>query len=87
MVPSEYRLPDPVQRDLEAEALLALGRLDRGDVGFRVLHKVAQLVELDEIVTLAAQFVGDNKLAVLPKPYTESDLARVCRSLGFDVVG
>ena len=28
MVPSEYRLPDPVQRDLEAEALLALGRLD-----------------------------------------------------------
>jgi len=28
MVPSEYRLPDPAQRDLEAEALLALGRLD-----------------------------------------------------------
>lgn len=28
MVPSEYRLPDPALRDLEAEALLALGRLD-----------------------------------------------------------
>lgn len=28
MVPPEYRLPDPAQRDLEAEALLALGRLD-----------------------------------------------------------
>jgi hypothetical protein len=28
MVPSEYRLPDPAQRNLDAEALLALGRLD-----------------------------------------------------------
>lgn len=28
MVPSEYRPPDPAQSDLEAEALLALGRLD-----------------------------------------------------------
>lgn len=36
---------------------------------------------------LAAQFVGDSKIAVLPKPYTESDLARVARSLGFDVLG
>jgi CheY-like chemotaxis protein len=35
---------------------------------------------------LAAQFRGDDKIAILPKPYTESDLARVARSLGFDVV-
>lgn len=28
MAPSEYPLPDPAQSDLEAEALLALGRLD-----------------------------------------------------------
>jgi CheY-like chemotaxis protein len=35
---------------------------------------------------LAAQFQHDDKIAILPKPYTESDLARVARSLGFDVV-
>jgi CheY-like chemotaxis protein len=35
---------------------------------------------------LAAQFKNDGKVAILPKPYTEGDLARVARSLGFDVV-
>jgi len=36
---------------------------------------------------LEAKFVGDGKVAILPKPYTETDLARVARSLGFDIVG
>lgn len=36
---------------------------------------------------LAAKFEGDDKVAFLPKPYTENDLARVARELGFDVVG
>lgn len=36
---------------------------------------------------LAAQFRDDGKVAILPKPYTESDLARVARSLGFDIAG
>lgn len=35
---------------------------------------------------LAAQFQDDDKIAILPKPYTETDLARVARSLGFDVI-
>ena len=35
---------------------------------------------------LAAQFRHDDKIAILPKPYTEGDLARVARSLGFDVI-
>lgn len=43
MVPSEYLLPDPAQRDLEAEALLALGRLDGalGAVGTTTLRLLA----------------------------------------------
>lgn len=36
---------------------------------------------------LASQFEGDLKVAILPKPYTETDLARVARTLGFDVAG
>lgn len=35
---------------------------------------------------LAAQFRDDDKIVILPKPYTEGDLARVARSLGFAVV-
>jgi DNA-binding response OmpR family regulator len=35
---------------------------------------------------LASRFQNDDKIAILPKPYTECDLARVARSLGFDVV-
>lgn len=43
MAPSEYLLPDPAQRDLEAAALLALGRLDGalGAVGTTTLRLLA----------------------------------------------
>ena len=34
---------------------------------------------------LAAQFASDDQVAILPKPYTEDDLARAARSLGFAV--
>ncbi len=34
---------------------------------------------------LTAQFTDDDKVRVLPKPYTEDDLARTARDLGFDV--
>ncbi|MBX7247869.1 MAG: response regulator [Caulobacteraceae bacterium] len=34
---------------------------------------------------LSAKFADDDKVAILPKPYTEGDLARAARSLGFDV--
>ena len=36
-------------------------------------------------VELKAKFVDDDKVAILPKPYTEDDLARAARSLGFAV--
>lgn len=35
---------------------------------------------------LAAQFKDDGRVAILPKPYTEGDLARAARSLGFKVI-
>jgi CheY-like chemotaxis protein len=35
---------------------------------------------------LAAQFKDDGRVRILPKPYTEGDLARAARALGFDVV-
>lgn len=43
MVPSDYRLSDAAHRDLEAEALLALGRLDGilGTVGPTTLRLFA----------------------------------------------
>ena len=35
---------------------------------------------------LAAQFDDDDKVTILPKPYTEDDLARAARALGFAVI-
>jgi CheY-like chemotaxis protein len=32
---------------------------------------------------LKAKFAADTRVAVMPKPYTEDDLARAARSLGF----
>jgi CheY-like chemotaxis protein len=34
---------------------------------------------------LRAKFAADSRVAVMPKPYTEDDLARAARSLGFDI--
>jgi len=34
---------------------------------------------------LSAQFADDDHVAILPKPYTEDDLARAARQLGFTV--
>jgi CheY-like chemotaxis protein len=34
---------------------------------------------------LRAKFLHDPKVAILPKPYTEDDLARATRSLGFNI--
>lgn len=34
---------------------------------------------------LAAQFEDDDRVCILPKPYTEDDLARCARTLGFAV--
>lgn len=35
---------------------------------------------------LAAQFKDDSKIAILPKPYTEGDLARAAKGLGFKII-
>ena len=34
---------------------------------------------------LSAQFADDDRVTILPKPYTEDDLARAARQLGFSV--
>lgn len=34
---------------------------------------------------LSAQFADDDRVTILPKPYTEDDLARAARQLGFAV--
>ena len=34
---------------------------------------------------LSAQFADDDRVTILPKPYTDDDLARAARQLGFSV--
>lgn len=73
-------------------AVVDIGLPDiRGDELCRRLH--IQDAGLSIIVAsgydeaeLAARFQNDDKIAILPKPYTEGDLARVARSLGFAVI-
>ena len=57
-------------------------RLREADAGLSVI--VASGYDEGE---LRAKFVGDDRICVLPKPYTEDDLARAARTLGFTVNG
>lgn len=74
-----------------ALAVVDVGLPDmRGDTLTRKLRQMRP--DLSVIVAsgydegeLTAQFADDSRVAILPKPYTEDDLARAARQLGFAV--